>query len=417
MKDSEMSKIPRILYVVPYCPAPPRHGGQTVIFQRLRALATFASVELVCPPPTNPIDVDTALFMLRAYCREIHFCSAANNFWKKHPLLWHVRGSFSRFTCGGAEALVNQLPNRVSAILREGSIDLVIVEHIYLAAVLIRYATVRPGTPVLLFEQNVEHIVSFDMGNDPNISRIRRVLWKIQAHFLKRMEGTYYPLLNAILHISKVDCDIMRRMCPRSNVRFVPPHFAASSFHKTDYARSGTITFFGTLGYFPNREGLFWFLHDIWPAILKEMPDVKLQIIGTMDQKMKILLSGTPNVLLRESLSHEEADQEVIKSDLVISPIRFGSGIKIKNIISMSLAMPIVATSSSASGLLVTPGSHMIVADEPHAFAENLLELLKNTPLRENMGKKARECFEHQYSGNAPIQHLQKLIAELLMSA
>ena len=37
------------------------------------------------------------------------------------------------------------------------------------------------------------------------------------------------------------------------------------------------LLFVGSLDYFPNTEGLKWFCAQIWPQILKEVPDINVQ--------------------------------------------------------------------------------------------------------------------------------------------
>ena len=60
---------------------------------------------------------------------------------------------------------------------------------------------------------------------------------------------------------------------------------------------------------------------------------------------------------------------------VIVSPIRFGSGVKLKTLQAIQYAVPTVATSIGAEGLDV-PAAGLHVLDDPSLFADAVIRLL-----------------------------------------
>ena len=58
------------------------------------------------------------------------------------------------------------------------------------------------------------------------------------------------------------------------------------------------------------------------------------------------------------------------RAEVVIVPLRIGSGTRIKIFEAMAMAKPVVSTTIGAEGLPVTSGENVVLADTPEAFAE-----------------------------------------------
>ena len=57
-------------------------------------------------------------------------------------------------------------------------------------------------------------------------------------------------------------------------------------------------------------------------------------------------------------------------ADMAVIPIRFGSGTRIKIIEAFAHRVPVVSTTIGAEGLDALDGVHLLLADEPEAFAD-----------------------------------------------
>lgn len=392
----------RILNVTPYFPAPPRHGGQTLVFHRIKALSAHADIDLVAPAPERADEQDSARAMLAPHCRRILTGAPQPSPSRLHQAWLHVHGSFSGLSAAGLMARRGGLVESFARALETGTYDLILLDHIYLVELLRAPLAAHARIPVIVAEQNVEHIVARDMGRDAYSPAWRRALWAIQSRALMTLERRHYPRVAAIIHISQVDADRMCAAVPGAFIHVAPPMVALPARHKSDYAARGVICFFATLGYFPNAEGLTWFCREVWPLVLRRHPACTLRVIGQPPPALAPLVAHTPNARWLGPLQHEEADRQVLESDLVISPIRFGSGIKMKNLVAMGMGLPVVATSPSFAGLAARPGAEALCADTPAAMADVISALLADEHRRQSLGTSARTYVTQHHTGAEP---------------
>jgi glycosyltransferase involved in cell wall biosynthesis len=108
-----------------------------------------------------------------------------------------------------------------------------------------------------------------------------------------------------------------------------------------------TLIFIGGQDHFPNEEGLTWFLKNVYPLILGKCPSVSLLVTSTWRDDYKKLY-GSLNV---KFIGFVENLDEHLKNSVLITPIRIGSGIRVKVFTSMAKGLPVVSTVLGASGI------------------------------------------------------------------
>nr|WP_228028540.1 glycosyltransferase family 4 protein [Donghicola mangrovi] len=129
----------------------------------------------------------------------------------------------------------------------------------------------------------------------------------------------------------------------------------------------------------PNVLGLKWFYRECWPDILKAVPDAKLNVVGTVYRAMhgEAVPPSVTYLGLVEDLSALYQG-----SGIVISPLTFGSGLKIKLIEAMALGKAIVATSVTLQGVEELASSAVCHADASGDFSSAVIKLATNDELR-----------------------------------
>jgi glycosyltransferase involved in cell wall biosynthesis len=87
----------------------------------------------------------------------------------------------------------------------------------------------------------------------------------------------------------------------------------------------------------------------------------------------------------------------VAEAAVCVVPIRQGGGTRLKILEAMALGTPVVATAKAAEGLSAQNGVHLLLADDPEAFAKHAIALLSNPELREHLIVNARRLVERCY--------------------
>jgi glycosyltransferase involved in cell wall biosynthesis len=89
---------------------------------------------------------------------------------------------------------------------------------------------------------------------------------------------------------------------------------------------------------------------------------------------------------------------EIASAAVCVVPLRMGSGTRLKILESAAMAKPIVSTRLGAEGLEFLDGQEIVLADEPAAFADAVVSLLRAAPDRLRLGQAARKRAELNYS-------------------
>jgi polysaccharide biosynthesis protein PslH len=133
------------------------------------------------------------------------------------------------------------------------------------------------------------------------------------------------------------------------------------------------IGFIGVFDYFPNRDGIYWFVNKCWPQIKRQVPDARLRLVGQdRDGCLKHL---GPDVDRLGWLANT-ADEIKTWSAMVV-PIRVGTGTRIKIAHGFSQKCPIVSTSLGAYGYELTDGREIYLADSAEAFSNACIRTIR----------------------------------------
>ena len=136
-----------------------------------------------------------------------------------------------------------------------------------------------------------------------------------------------------------------------------------------------------------------WFLQQVWPGLVAARPSVKLVIIGSDPPPRHSL----PEVGQIEMIGFVDDVREALARYAVfICPILTGSGVRVKLLEAYAAGMPVVSTTVGAEGLAEGDGETCLLADDPQAFAEKVMQLLEDSGGAAALARRARaEVVEH----------------------
>lgn len=122
-----------------------------------------------------------------------------------------------------------------------------------------------------------------------------------------------------------------------------------------------------------NRDAVKFLLGAILPRIRAAVPGAKLFVAGGVTE---MISRSDPCV---ERLGTVQSLRSVYAGiDIVVTPIRIGTGLKVKNIEALAHGKPVVTTSLGAAGLQAGDASGLLVADEPAEFAATVAAILRD---------------------------------------
>lgn len=159
-------------------------------------------------------------------------------------------------------------------------------------------------------------------------------------------------------------------------------------------AKRRHLLFLGSFSNLANRDGLEWFLSRVWPEIHNRLPGVGMHLAGS---SMPEAYRKAGNGIL--GLGHVDHLAQVFAQHRVfVSPIRYGTGIKTKNVAAMAHGLPIVTTTIGAEGMNLRDGENASIADDEPSFVEAVVRLYQDAALWRKLAKAGRSHIHHQFS-------------------
>jgi polysaccharide biosynthesis protein PslH len=223
--------------------------------------------------------------------------------------------------------------------------------------------------------------------------RSRMQLWSWKRR--DRLLGDRFTVLGVC---SKADKRYLEALGVRAPVHVIPN--GSDMPAATPVRRPATpprIGFIGIFDYEPNREGVEWFVARCWPEIKRELPDVRLRLVGRLSDGP--LKPPGPDI---DGLGFvpDPADEIATWSAMIV-PVRTGAGTRVKIAHGFSQKCPIVATSLGAHGYEARDGDTMRLADSPDGFARACLQIVRQPDAATAMAERAWQEFLEKWTWDA----------------
>lgn len=155
--------------------------------------------------------------------------------------------------------------------------------------------------------------------------------------------------------------------------------------------------FVGTLGYFPNAEGLLWFGRDVLPMLRGGASrPFELHVVGSGWSPVVTILKRMPEVRMFGEVPEVRPFYE--RADAAIVPVRASGGTRIKVLEAFGLRRPVVGTAVGLEGIDASPLRHALIGDTPEAFAANCLRLMETPSLGEALTTAAYGLAEERHT-------------------
>ncbi len=181
-----------------------------------------------------------------------------------------------------------------------------------------------------------------------------------------------------------------------SRVTVVPNGYppVAEPLGRVSVGEPPTVLFQGLLKYPANIEAARWLVEAVLPVLRATVPGVRLRLVGDGGPAV-VALHDPPLVTVVGKVP--SMAPELAAADLVVVPVRFGSGTRIKIIEAFAHRIPVASTTVGAEGLEVTDGVHLLTGDTADQLAEACARLLTDEELRAALCGRAHELYASRY--------------------
>ncbi len=280
----------------------------------------------------------------------------------------------------------SELEAALRRLEREQGLDLVHLEFGYLAPLV---AGLGPGTVRILAEQETMSLA---------IDRLRGVgvrqrspyehYLRSQGRKVRRFEAAMLPSFHRLFAITPAEAERMAAAAGRPIG--ILPHVVSTRTFTAPEREGGepVVLFVGNYGHRPNLHALGWFVERVWPAVVGQVPGVRLEVVGPgLDAEHRRRLEG-PEVGILGRV--DDLAGRYRSATVFINPILSGGGMRGKVLEAFACARPVVSTRLGMEGIAARPGTHYLAADDPASFARAVVCYLRDRALGRDHGQAAR---------------------------
>jgi sugar transferase (PEP-CTERM/EpsH1 system associated) len=277
--------------------------------------------------------------------------------------------------------------------------------------------------PVVLFTHNVEAEI-WRRHADNAAGRVARVLYRAQHRRMLRFERDTLARFDGVLAVSDTDRETFERLYPgatESPIHVVPTGVDTVFFAPADGrpdaaspAASRSLVFTGSMDWLPNEDAMLFFCREILPLIRAEEPEVTLSIVGRAPTPAIRRLASNAAVAVTGRV--DDVRPAMRDAAVYVVPLRIGGGTRLKIFEAMSMAKAVVSTAVGAEGLPVKAGEHLLLADEPRAFARGVVRMLRDLDRRRAIEQAARALVVSQYDWSVVAGDLEEALTRVARS-
>lgn len=251
--------------------------------------------------------------------------------------------------------------------------------------------------PTLLVEQTIEYL-GYQTFTDQLKLKFLKPLFYMDVAKIKKWERIYWGKADRLVTMSQEDRDWIKSMVPKADVSVVANGIDVDFFKVTPINRPvhPTVLFVGNYKWLPNVDAAKHLVGDIWPLILKEIPDAKLNIVGRDPTPAIKSLGEKAGVRVVGEV--EDIRQALGEAQVMVTPIRNGRGTRYKILEAMASGLPVVSTTLGIEGIQAENGRHALIRDGVEELAQATIKLLKNKNLAYILAENAKKLVMDNFN-------------------
>jgi glycosyltransferase involved in cell wall biosynthesis len=302
--------------------------------------------------------------------------------------------------------------------LLEDDYDLVHIEHVHLSG-LLKYVT-DPKIVCSLDAHNVETQIA-DRMRDMESSLLRKTGLAVHAHNMMEFEKCAFSNSDFIMAVSSEDIGSIKMMSDsKARVSLVEngvdiEYFTPANNGLSDVINNNgfgnsvvgkdEIVFVGSMDWLPNIDGVEWFVKETFPLIKAQKPYCRFTIVGRNPHpSIKALDDPSRGIIVTGTV--DDVRKYVRESSVVVVPLRYGGGTRLKILEAFAMGVPVVSTALGCEGITYENDRELLLADSPRALAEACVQLLSDGKKAAEIAKAARKLALRKYSWDVITQNM-----------
>jgi len=247
-------------------------------------------------------------------------------------------------------------------------------------------------------------------------SLIKKIVGKWIFSIFAKIENKAAKSVDHIFTCSDLDKAYFENVVSADKITVIPNGVDITFFRPKKQVLENTLLFMGGTQYPPNDEALQYYFSDIHPLIKKTIHDVKIYVLcGKPPQWLIKIACKDSSIILPGFVI--DVREYLNRAKICIAPIKSGSGTSLKILEYMAMEKPVVSTSMGARGLEVESYKNILIADNPHDFANKIVWLIENPKEAKKIGERARKLVKEKYDWKLIIEKVASVYRKITNEA
>ena len=228
-----------------------------------------------------------------------------------------------------------------------------------------------------------------------------------------RYHNAIYNRIDRTIVLSKQDHLMVRAFAPHADISLVPTGVDLGRFpFREKTGRNKNLIFVGHYPHYPNEEAAAYFATRIFPLIKKEIPEVRLRLVGSDPTEAIMKLLQIEGIEVTGTV--EDVNPHLQDASIFVNAFQRSAGIKGKVLEAMATGTPVVCTTQGACGIDAINGESILIADRPVDFANYVVRLLKDDDLYRKIAFNARKLVEQKYDWDNIARQLDREYQDIM---
>ena len=385
-----------ILIVTPSLPYPPNWGFGIRVYQFLKHLSRTHKVSLVCY--AHPGE-EAKIAALEEICHAVHTVPAPLNRQSDKRFAQFLSLLSPRSFASGS-LRTPAMQKLLAKLLATEDYDIVQIESSQLGSY-----PFGNRAALIVDEHNLEYELMYRMYQTER-SPLRRQYNRMEYLKFRREEQDCWQKSDACILTSEREQQILNAQMPRKPTHVAPNGVDIEYFQPSSApVDPNSMVFTGLISYRPNTDAVLFFVNEVLPYIVQKRPEAVFSIVG-MGPPDEVLRLAGPNVKVTGEVP--DVRPYIEKAGIFVVPLRMGSGTRLKVLEGLAMGKPMVSTRLGCEGIDVCDGKHLLMEDDPQAFARAALRLMDDRELAQRLGTEGRALVEDRYSWASIVDTMEE---------
>ncbi len=388
----------KVLMITPYLPYPPSSGGQIRSYNLIKQLSKYHEVTLYSLIKDQ--SEEKYVKNLEKYCIKVNVFRRPQKPWTPKNII-NTGLSFFPFL------VIRNYSQKERAELQKdlntNNYDIIHAETFYVSPHI-----PKTSVPVVLVDQTIEYQVYQHYVKNFRYPPFRPIL-SIDVLKIKYWETYYWKKAAQVVAVSENDASKMRKLVPHLNVSVVPNGVGEDLMEDVNIHFSKTILFMGNYAWLQNIEAAKVLATEVFPLVLKKIPDATLTIAGQNTDKVNMLMSDHVKLVDLGIEDIEGVKKAYHSHGVLVAPLYGPGGTRLKILGAMAAKLPVVTTDIGIEGIDAINGESVLFGKRAIDLADLTIKILEDKSLYNKIAHNARKLVEEKYSYEAIAKKLDNI--------